>query len=299
MTAMFGGIEAGGTKFVLGIGTGPQDVVARTIIPTTTPAETIGAAKAWFATQPKVKALGIASFGPVQLDASAANWGNITQTTKPGWSETDFARYMGTALGVPVGFDTDVNGAALGEARWGAAQGCSTAVYVTIGTGIGGGGIVDGKPLHGLGHPEMGHVLPQLHPADADFAGICPFHGRCFEGLASGPAIKARWGQSLSELPADHEAHAIIAWYLGQFVTTLQAILAPQRIILGGGVMNAPGLIDRVRAIAGDLGARYFSGDLREIVTLPGLGEHSGLMGAFVLADQALTTSAIASATRA
>ncbi len=285
---MFGGIEAGGTKFVLGIGSGPDAIIARTSIPTTTPAQTIGASIDWFRQQQAVSALGIASFGPVQLDRTAANWGHITKTTKPGWSDTDFARAMGDALGVPVGFDTDVNGAALGEARWGAAQGCGTAVYITIGTGIGGGAVVNGSPLHGLGHPEMGHVLPQLHPDDSGFAGICPFHGRCYEGLVSGPAIKARWGASLSELAPDHPAHAIVGWYLGQLATALQAILAPDRIILGGGVMKTPGLIDRVRTSARALGSDYFPGDLARIIVPTGLGEQSGLAGAFVLAEAAL-----------
>lgn len=284
---LYGGIEAGGTKFVLGVGTGPGDIRARHVIPTTSPDETIGAAIEWFRAQPAIDALGIASFGPVQLDRDAPDWGHITATPKPGWSGADFAPRMGRALGVPVGFDTDVNGAALGEARWGAGRGCGTIVYVTIGTGIGGGAVIDGRPLHGLGHPEMGHFIPPRHPLDMARAGVCPFHGGCMEGLTAGPAIKAAWGASLSELPGDHPAHEIIAFYIAQLVTTLRAVLAPDRIILGGGVLNTPGLIDRARAEAEQVGAGYFRGDVAEIIQQPGLGEHSGLAGALLLGAMA------------
>ncbi|MEY2926319.1 MAG: hypothetical protein RL367_796, partial [Pseudomonadota bacterium] len=216
----FACIEAGGTKFVAGIVSGDGAIVETARFDTTTPDQTLGATIAWLqaaaARHGGIDAAGIASFGPLELDRSAANWGHITATTKPGWSHTDFAARVARELGVAVGFDTDVNGAALAEARWGAAQGQRVSVYVTVGTGIGGGAIVDGKPLCGLSHPEMGHIRPARHPADAGFAGVCPFHGDCLEGLASGPAIIARWGASLSNLPADHPGHAIIAWYLAQ-----------------------------------------------------------------------------------
>ena len=284
---LFGCIEAGGTKFVLGIGTGPHDIRATARIPTTSPAETLEAAIAWFRAQPPLAALGIASFGPVDLDPASPRWGYITATTKPGWDDTNMAGAFGRALDLPVGFDTDVNGAILGEHRWGAAQGCDVAVYITVGTGIGGGAMVGGRPVHGRGHPEMGHVRPARHPDDSDFAGICPFHGDCFEGLASGPAIQARWGASLSELAPDHPAHAITAWYLGQLCVTLQAVLAPQRIILGGGVMATPGLIARVRDAAARASGGYFGTGSDAVIVPPGLGDRSGLLGALALAERA------------
>lgn len=281
---LYGCIEAGGTKFVAGIARSPDEVLETARFATTTPKETIGATLDWLKARGPLTSLGIASFGPVELNRAAPNWGHITATTKPGWSHTDFAARAGRELGVPVGFDTDVNGAGLAEARWGAAAGHRVSVYVTVGTGIGGGGIVDGKPLVGLSHAEMGHVRLPRHPEDADFAGVCPFHGDCLEGLASGPAILARWGASLSELPSDHPGKAIIAWYLAQFAVTLQAVMEPGRIVLGGGVMGTLGLLELVRAEATRLGSGYFRGQADEIIVAPGLGDRAGLLGALALA---------------
>ena len=289
----FGGIEAGGTKFILGTGQGPEGIERRTAIPTTSPDETLAAVLDWFNGQPPIAALGIASFGPVDLDRQSPSWGYITQTTKPGWSHTNLAQALGDALGVPTGFDTDVNGAAIAEAKWGAAQGCASSVYLTVGTGIGGGAVINGEPLHGLGHPEMGHIGLALDPDDQDFAGTCPFHGTCCEGLASGPAIIKRFGAPLSELAADHPGHAMIAGYLAQLTHAIQAIIAPQRIIMGGGVMKTPGLIDRVRASADGLARGYFAAPATQIIVPPGLGENSGLLGAFALAEQALAEHAL------
>jgi fructokinase len=286
--ALFGGIEAGGTKFVLGLGRGPDDIQSRFTIPTTSPAETLKAVVDWFASQPQIAALGIASFGPVDLNIASPTWGYITNTTKAGWSNTDIAQALRSTLGIPVGFDTDVNGAALGEALWGAAQGCQSSVYITVGTGIGGGAIIDGRPVHGLGHPEMGHIFPSRHAGDLEFSGVCPFHGSCCEGLASGPAILARYGTPLSELPADHSGHDVIASYLAQLMHSVQSILAPERIILGGGVMKTPGLLDRIRLASGSLGGGYFLGQADRIIVSPGLGENSGLVGAFALAQRAM-----------
>lgn len=286
--ARYGGIEAGGTKFVVGVGHGHDVIESRAIIPTTNPDDTLAAVLAWFKSQPPIAALGIASFGPVDLDPRSPSWGHITNTTKSGWSYTNLAPALGAALGVPVGFDTDVNGAAIAEAKWGAAQGCASAVYLTVGTGIGGGAVINGQPLHGLGHPEMGHIRMALHPADKGFAGICPFHGACCEGLASGPAIIARFGAPLSALAHDHPAHDMIAWYLAQLTHAIQSILAPQRIILGGGVMHTPGLLERVRAAAAGLASGYFAGEANAIITPPGLGDNSGLLGAFALAEMAM-----------
>jgi fructokinase len=288
---LFACIEAGGTKFVVGLVRAQDAIVETARFPTTDPANTLGAVIDWLQgaamRHGPVCAAGIASFGPLSLDRDSADWGHITTTPKPGWSGIDLAGPVGAALGVPVGFDTDVNGAALAEARWGAAVGQRNAVYVTIGTGIGGGAVVDGAALHGLGHPEMGHMRLARHPGDAGFGGVCPFHGDCLEGLASGPAIMARWGKSLSDMPADHAAHDMIAHYIAQFTVNLQAVLAPGRIILGGGVMGTAGLLDRVRSEAKRLGAGYFAGDARDLIVAPGLGEHAGLLGALALAMDA------------
>ncbi len=289
-TPLFGCIEAGGTKFIVGTATSPHDIHERIRIETTQPDATISAAIDWLKHQPPLAAIGIASFGPLELDPKADNWGHITTTSKAGWSNTDFAARVAREMGIPVGFDTDVNGAGLAEARWGAGQGQRVSVYITVGTGIGGAAIVEGKPLIGLSHSEMGHIRPQRHADDLGFAGICPFHSDCLEGLASGPAIKARWGASLSELPADHPAHAIIAWYLAQLVTTLQSIMEPGRIIMGGGVIDTPGLIDRIQTEAAVLGSDYFRGSARDIVVRPALGDRAGLLGGLALAIDCVAT---------
>lgn len=290
-TPLFGCIEAGGTKFILGTATSPDDIRESIRIETTQPDATIGAAIDWLKAQPPLAGIGIASFGPLELDPMAPNWGHITKTTKSGWSNADFAARVGRELGVPVGFDTDVNGAGLAEVLWGAGQGQRVSVYITVGTGIGGAAIVEGKPLIGLSHSEMGHVRPNRHAGDLGFTGICPFHGDCLEGLASGPAIKARWGASLSELPANHPAHDIIAWYLAQLVTTLQSIMEPGRIVMGGGVMDTRGLIERVRAHAVELGSAYFRGSAHDIVVRPALGDRAGLLGGLALAIDAYATA--------
>ncbi len=286
--SLFGCIEAGGTKFVAGIVSDACAIIETARFETTTPDVTLDATIDWLkaasARHGGITAAGIASFGPVELNRAAPNWGYITKTTKLGWSDTDFGARVGRDLGVPVGFDTDVNGAALAEARWGAAQGQRISVYVTVGTGIGGGAIVDGKHLHGLSHPEMGHIRPQRHAADLDFKGVCPFHRDCLEGLASGPAIIARWGHSLSDLPADHPGHAIIAWYLAQMAVTLQSIMEPGCIVMGGGVTATPGLLDHVRSDAEILGSGYFRGNAQEIIVAPELGDKAGLLGALALA---------------
>ncbi|RMF63832.1 MAG: ROK family protein, partial [Bacteroidetes bacterium] len=210
----YGAVEAGGTKFVCAVGTGPDDVRALTRFPTTTPEETLARTLDFFRSQPEPPvALGVGSFGPLDPDPSSPTYGYITRTPKPGWSHTDVAGTLGRALGVPVAFDTDVNAAAVGEHRWGAARGLDTFIYLTVGTGIGGGGLVGGRRLHGLVHPEMGHVLVPRAPSD-DFAGHCPFHGACLEGMAAGPALQARWGRPGADLSADHPAWDLEAHYL-------------------------------------------------------------------------------------
>jgi fructokinase len=280
---LFGLVEAGGTKFVLGVATSKYDMHATTRIPTTTPQETIGAMVDWFAGQGPIAAIGIASFGPLELDPASPNWGQIAATPKAGWSGADLAGPLSRRFGCPISIDTDVNAAALAEYRWGAGQGHRAVLYFTVGTGIGGGAVINGQTLRGLSHPEMGHIRVARHADDIDFAGICPFHCDCLEGLASGPAIIARYGKSLSELGPDHLAHTIIAHYLAQTAVTMQAIFEPGRLIFGGGVMATPRLIDRVRAEAMRLAGGYFNGDPREVICLPGLGDQSGLLGALSL----------------
>lgn len=283
--AQFGLIEAGGTKFVLGIADEERNIHARHQIPTVTPEETLGEAIAWFRENglDTPAAIGIASFGPLDLDRASPTWGHITRTPKPHWSGADLVGPFADAFSCPVAIDTDVNGAALSEHRWGAGVGHGSLLYLTVGTGIGGGFVGKNGLLHGLSHPEMGHIRVPRHAQDHNYAGFCPFHGDCLEGLTAGPAIKGRWGVSLSELPSDHPADTIIAWYIGQAVCTFQAIMEPARIVLGGGVMHAPGILDKIRKTATELGAGYFVGDPQEVVVSPALGDNAGLLGALAL----------------
>lgn len=279
---LFGGIEGGGTKWVLGVGTGPGDLETVTI-PATTPAETLGKAARFFQERP-IAALGIGCFGPLDLRPDSATHGFITSTPKPGWSNTDVLGTLRRALGVPVAIDTDVNAAAQGEARWGAAQGIDDFVYMTIGTGVGGGAIAGGKLVHGGSHPEMGHMaLPRGRDT---FAGVCPFHGDCLEGLASGPALKARWGIAGEDLPDGHEAWEVEAFYLGAALANLVYTLSPRRIILGGGVMRRTKLFPAIRRELSDrLNGYVRIEDMDRFVVPPGLGERPGVAGALVLAE--------------
>ncbi|MBS1991081.1 MAG: ROK family protein [Cyanobacteria bacterium SZAS LIN-2] len=289
---MFGAIEAGGTKFVCGIGTGPDDVQTCQI-PTTSATETLEAVVAFFKSfDTPLKSVGIGSFGPVDLDRNSPSYGCITSTPKPGWQDVDLVGTLGRALNVPIGFDTDVNAAALGEGRWGAAQGLSDFIYLTVGTGIGGGAVVNGQVVHGLVHPEMGHIrVPHDTNRDA-FPGFCPFHGDCLEGLASGPALEARWGQNSAGLPDDHPAWALEAHYLAHGLSTWVCTLSPRRIILGGGVMKKAFLFPMIRKELSALLNGYVRSDalsvgLDEYVVPAQLVGLSGIMGGFVLAERA------------
>jgi fructokinase len=282
---MLGAIEAGGTKFVLAIGPAPDAITARQTIPTRDPATTLAEAAAWFAAQGRVTALGIGSFGPVELNRGSDRWGFITNTPKAGWADCDIAGFFARSLGVPVGFDTDVNAAALAEYRAAQGEGCRSLAYLTIGTGIGGGLVLDGQPVHGIAHPEMGHIYPRRSAEDRDFRGICPHHGDCLEGLASGPAIHARWGASLSQLAPDHPAHAIIADYVAQACHTLFASLAVERVVIGGGVAKTAGLVERIAARTAELGAGYLPGAARHRVHSPHHGDDAGITGALMLAE--------------
>jgi fructokinase len=291
---LFGGIEAGGTKFVCAIGTDPEHLIAQTSIATTTPDETIAQAVAFFRARMRtvpLAAIGIASFGPLDPDRRSPRFGFITTTPKPGWAYTDLAGAIGRALGLPVGFDTDVNGAALAEHRWGAARGLESFIYLTVGTGIGGGGMIEGRPMHGLLHPEMGHIaIPHDRTADP-YAGICPYHGDCLEGLASGPAIAARWGHRATALPPDHPAWALEAEYLSLGVVNYLCTLSPQRIVLGGGVMQQTHLFPMIRArvralLNGYLPLLDAEDALERYIVPPELGDRAGVLGALALAQQ-------------
>ena len=286
--SVYGGIETGGSKWECAIGTGPEDVRAQTSIPTTTPSETIAGVLAFFEREGPVDAIGIGSFGPVDKKLSSSTWGFITSTPKPGWANTDVGQEVRRRLMVPVSFDTDVNAAALGEHRWGAAQGLDTFCYVTVGTGIGGGGMAGGKLLHGLMHPEFGHMrIPRDREVDP-FPGVCPYHGDCWEGLASGRALEARWGRPPEEL-SDKAVWRLQARYLALGLVGVICVLSPERVVMGGGVMNRPGLIslvlDEVTGLMnGYLDATMF-GD--GYITAPALGSRAGVLGAIALAQTA------------
>lgn len=280
----YGGVEAGGTKWVCAIGTGPDDLRVLETFPTTTPAETLARTAEFFSQNGGVSAVGLGSFGPIDLRA-----GRITTTPKPGWANTDVVSTLHGALGVPVAFDTDVNAAALGEGRWGAAMGLDTFCYFTVGTGIGGGVMAGGRLVHGLIHPEVGHMLiPHDHARDP-FEGSCPFHGDCFEGLAAGSAIERRWGKPGEQLGDRGEVWELEAEYLALGVVNVICIASPQRVILGGGVMKQPSLLPLVRArvrelIAGYIVARELADGLDEYIVGPALGDRAGVLGAIELA---------------
>ena len=296
MKPFLGGIEAGGTKFVCAVGNGPGDVRAEVRFETRAPEETIGRAIDFFRQQARetaLDAIGIAAFGPLDPDPRSSTFGFITTTPKPGWRNSDFAGAVRDALAVPVGFDTDVNGAALGEWRWGAAQGLENFIYLTIGTGIGGGGLINGELMHGLVHPEMGHIrIPHDWEADP-YAGGCPYHGDCLEGLASGPAIGERWQQAAENMATDHPAWRLQAHYLALAVVNFTLTLSPQRIVMGGGVMRQRQLFPLIRErtlelLNGYVQAPAILKGIDRFIVPPGLGDRAGVLGAFALAERAL-----------
>jgi len=293
---LLGGIEAGGTKFICGVGPNPQTIWRERRIPTTTPERTLAAVIAFFANAiedfGRIGALGIASFGPLGLRRDRPDWGHLLATPKPGWSGADLVGPLNAALAAPIAVDTDVNGSALAEHRYGAGRGLGSIAYVTVGTGIGAGLIVDGRPVHGLVHPEIGHLWPRRPSGDAGFAGICPFHGDCFEGVASGSAIEARFGAGLDALPADHPAWEIEADYLGQLCAALVLAVSPELIVLGGGGMQQKELFPMIRRrldhwLKGYPDLRR-AGAREPFVVPPGLGGRAGLVGALILAEAEL-----------
>lgn len=289
----YGGIEAGGTKWVCAIGDGAAELLETETFPTTTPEETISRAAQFFTRGRLLDAVGVGSFGPIDVRHSSPTWGHITTTPKPGWARTDLVATLRAALDIPVAFDTDVNAAALAESRWGAAIGLETFCYITIGTGIGGGAIVNGRLLHGLLHPELGHMRIPHDRARDPFDGVCPYHGDCFEGLASGEAIRERWGRPGEELSANG-VWELEAEYLALGLMNVICTLSPQRIILGGGVPKQPTLLPLVRGRLRDLLAGYFNAAeltvpdaIEHYIVPPGLGDQAGVLGAIELARMA------------
>ncbi len=289
----FIGIEGGGTKFVCAYGSGPADLQGRTVIRTQKPEDTMPEILDYIRsvqTKTKISAIGVSVFGPLDLDKQSLTYGHIMPTAKVEWSDFDMVGTLRKHFNLPIGFDTDVNGAAIGEYRWGAAQGLSDFLYLTIGTGIGGGAIVNGKLLHGAQHPEMGHIMiPQDRAQDA-FEGVCAYHKNCFEGLASGPSMKVRWHvDSALDLPKEHPAWDLEAYYLGTALSIYTFVLSPKRIILGGGVMRQEHLLAKVRTqmvVALKAYVRnYRVSDPESYVVSPGVGENSGVLGAIALAE--------------
>ncbi|MED2970803.1 ROK family protein [Fictibacillus sp. B-59209] len=283
-----GAIEAGGTKFICGIGDENGEVFERISIPTTTPEETIGQVVDFFRDK-EISAMGIGSFGPVDLDKNSETYGYITSTPKPQWAQYDLVGEIQKHILVPVAFDTDVNAAALGELEWGAAKGLDSCIYMTVGTGIGVGAITESKLLHGLTHPEMGHILVRRHPED-HFEGSCPYHKDCLEGMAAGPALEKRWGQKGIELAGKEKVWEYQAHYLSQALVNYILILSPKKMVLGGGVMKQEQLFPLIRKKVLDTLNGYVQHpqlteeNIQDFIVPPGLGDNAGLCGAIALA---------------
>ncbi|GGC14471.1 fructokinase [Novosphingobium endophyticum] len=293
-------IEAGGTKFVCGVGNAETGSLETTSIPTRDPDATFADVEAFFRAATRrfglIQGIGIGSFGPIDLDPASPGYGRILRTPKPFWEQCDLIARARRIAAVPIELDTDVNSAALAEAA-AAGPDISTLAYVTVGTGIGVGIIAGGKPLHGFGHPEAGHGFPRRHEAHRDFPGICPFHGDCYEGLASGKAVEAAWGTTSSHLPEDHPFWEVESHYLAQLCASLFLTVAPQRIVLGGGVMKQQRLFPLIRRKTLDLLAGYVAAlpDMDAHILPPLCQEPSGLIGAYILAANALAANGRAS----
>ena len=296
-----GGIETGGTKCVCMIAENPSNIAAQTQFDTEEPDVTVEKIVAFFRENQKrlgiqLPAVGLASFGPIDLHPASPQYGFVTSTPKPGWRDFDLLGSIQQSLDIPMMFDTDTNGAALGEYEWGAGRGLDQFIYLTIGTGIGGGALIGGKPVHGLVHPEMGHILLPHDREKDPFEGACPFHGDCFEGLASGPAIEKRWGIPGHQLPPEHPAWDIEAQHLASGLHCLICSFSPQRLILGGGVMKKPGLLENVRSKVTESLADYIDSDtirndMQEYIVAPELGDNAGVLGAIVMAKRLIEIS--------
>lgn len=293
--SLVGAVEAGGTKFVLAVADAANEALDRTVIATRTPAETFAEMADWFesaaARHGPIGAFGVGSFGPIGIDPAQPDFATFTTTPKPGWRGASFADAL-AGFGVPLALDTDVNAAALGEGLAGAGVGCGSLAYTTIGTGIGTGVLKNGQALAGWSHYESGHLPVRRDPVRDPFAGMCPFHGDCLEGLASGPAIKARWGHDLSAASPDQIA--LIADYAAQLATALVLLHRPERMIFGGGVMKTPGMIEQLRTLTRAKLAGYIAEwdeDLTRRIVPPALGDLAGITGAIELGRRALATS--------
>lgn len=287
----YGAIEAGGTKFVLAVGDGEGTVIESVQIPTETPEITIPNVLDFFRKYELIS-IGIGSFGPIDVDKASDKYGNVTSTPKQGWTDFPFVKTMQDALMIPVGFNTDVNAAALGEVTHGAAKGLDSCLYITVGTGIGAGAVVQGKLLQGLTHPEMGHILVPRHPEDT-YVGSCPYHKDCLEGLAAGPAIEKRWGKKGIELADQPDVWELEAFYLAEAIMQYTLILSPKKVILGGGVMKQPRLLplihDKVQHLLnGYVALPELSGQIGNYIVTPGLDDQAGIVGALMLAKQAV-----------
>ena len=287
---LFGALEAGGTKMVCAIGDEQGNILERISIPTLEPEKTMPAIIDFFKNK-NISALGIGCFGPVDLDRKSATYGYITTTPKLPWKNYDIVGVCEKELGVPVGFDTDVNASALGEATWGCTKDLSNSIYITVGTGIGVGVIIDRKPYHGMLHPEGGHIFLARHPQDPMEKGVCPYHELCLEGLASGPAIAARWGKPGAELADRKEVWELEAYYLAQAICSYIMILSPERIIVGGGVSHQEQMMPMIRKeverqMGGYIQAKGMK-DLDHYIVLPSLNDNQGIMGGLKLAMDA------------
>jgi fructokinase len=281
------GIEMGGTKTVVAMGGGGGRVDEEIRYPTTDPAETLGRAVDWLCERGGADRIGVAAFGPVGINPGSLAYGTMLDTPKPGWSGAAILAPLAAAFpDAHLVIETDVNAAALAEAKIGAAMGMEDVVYITIGTGIGAGILSGGRLIHGVLHPECGHFKVPRAPGDAAFEGVCPFHHDCLEGMASGPAMEKRWGTRASDLPAGHPAWEMQAWYLAHGILAFTAVVSPQRVILGGGVSQAEGLIEKVNALVHELAGGYFPQVGGEpYVVAPALGQQAGIAGALLLAE--------------
>ncbi len=288
---LYGALEAGGTKMVCAVGDEQGNILERVSLPTRTPEETMPEMLAFYRGK-DLSALGVGCFGPVDLDRGSPTYGSILATPKLPWRDYPIVQRFEEALGLPVGFDTDVNAAALGEATWGCTRGLASSIYVTVGTGVGVGVVIDGRPYHGMMHPEAGHLFVARHPDDPMPQGVCPYHPNCLEGLASGPAIERRWGKKAQELSDRPEVWTLEAYYIAQALCGYMMILSPQRIILGGGVTHQEHLLPLVREeVRRQLGG-YLVGkaldDLEDYIVPVSLNDNQGVMGAVRLAMDAL-----------
>ncbi|WP_312094808.1 ROK family protein [Niallia sp.] len=292
--SLYGAIEAGGTKFVCAVGDAKGNIKERISIPTTTPEETMPEVIAFFKRFP-IEAIGIGSFGPIDVDKNSPTYGNITTTPKLAWKDYPLLKAIEDEFSVPTGFNTDVNVAALGEAKLGAAKGVDNCLYITIGTGIGAGAYINEELLQGLTHPEMGHILVRRHPEDT-YKGRCPYHADCLEGLAAGPAIEERWGEKAIRLSDKEKVWEMEGYYIAQALMQYILILSPKKIILGGGVMNQEHVLTHVYRHLSELLNGYVSypevkDKMNEYIVRPGLGDNAGITGGLLLAEKVLEES--------